>query len=115
MLQVKRCNRKGCDLYLMQVINESKNNVARMGDHPMLNSSIMCFWKRYQDFHPKGMSITLIPRSMSISKAPYHMSMSKLVELKLQLKEMLEKGYIRARVSPWGVPVLFVKKMDGTL
>jgi len=43
------------------------------------------------------------------------MSTPQLVELKLQLKEMLDKGYIRPSVSPWGAPVLFVKKKDGTL
>jgi hypothetical protein len=45
----------------------------------------------------------------------YRMSTPELVELKLQLKEMLDKGYIRPSVSPWGAPVLFVKKKDGTL
>ena len=49
------------------------------------------------------------------SKAPYRMSTPELVELKLQLKEMLDKGYIIPSVSPWGEPVLFVKKKDGTL
>ena len=39
----------------------------------------------------------------------------KLKELKLQLQELLEKGFIRPRVSPWGALVLFVKKKDGTL
>jgi hypothetical protein len=43
------------------------------------------------------------------------MSTPKLVELKLQLKEMMDKGYIRPSVSPWGAPILFVKKKDGTL
>ena len=38
-----------------------------------------------------------------------------LKELKLQLQELLEKGFIRHSVSPWGSPVLFVKKKDGTL
>ena len=38
-----------------------------------------------------------------------------LKELKLQLQELLEKGFIRPSVSPWGAPVLFVKKKDGTL
>jgi len=38
-----------------------------------------------------------------------------LVELKLHLKERLNKGYIRPSVSPWGAQVLFVKKKDGTL
>jgi hypothetical protein len=43
------------------------------------------------------------------------MSTPKLVELKLQLKEMMDKGYIRPIVSPWGALVLFVKNKDGTL
>ena len=43
------------------------------------------------------------------------MAQEELKELKLQLQEMLEKGFIRPRVSPWGAPVLFVKKKDGTL
>jgi len=43
------------------------------------------------------------------------MSTLELVELMLQLKEMLDKGYIRLSVSPWGAPILFVKKKDGTL
>eukprot|EP00253_Pinus_taeda_P005148 PITA_05148 len=43
------------------------------------------------------------------------MSTPELVELKLHLKEILDKGYIRLIVSPWGAPVLFVKKKDGTL
>ena len=43
------------------------------------------------------------------------MSTPELVELKLQLKEMMDKGYIRPSVSPWGAPVLFVKNKDDTL
>jgi len=43
------------------------------------------------------------------------MSTLELVELKLQLKEMFDKGYIRPTVSPWGEKMLFVKKNDGTL
>jgi hypothetical protein len=43
------------------------------------------------------------------------MSTLELVELMLQLKEMMDKGYIQPSVSPWGEPVLFVKKKDGTL
>jgi len=38
-----------------------------------------------------------------------------LVELKVQLQELLDKGFIRPSNSPWGAPVLFVKKKDGTL
>jgi hypothetical protein len=43
------------------------------------------------------------------------MSMPELVEIKLQLKEMMDKGYIQPSVSAWGAPVLFVKKKYGTL
>jgi hypothetical protein len=50
-----------------------------------------------------------------VSKTPYRMSTLELVELKLQLKEMLDKGYIQSSVSPWGAPALFVKNKDGTL
>jgi len=49
------------------------------------------------------------------SKEQYRMSTPELVELKLQLKEMLDKEYIRPSVSPWEVLALFVKKNDGTL
>jgi len=59
-------------------------------------------------------SIDLVPRVAPASKAPHKMRKPDLVELELQLKEMLNKGYIRPSVSPWGAPVLFVKK-DGTL
>ena len=43
------------------------------------------------------------------------MAPSELVELKKQIKELLDKGYIRPSSSPWGSPVLFAKKRDGTL
>ena len=60
-------------------------------------------------------SIELLPGAAPASKEPYRMSTPKLVELKLKLKEMLDKGYIRPSVSPWGTPILFVKKKYGTL
>ena len=57
--------------------------------------------------------IDVLPGTAPISKAPYRPA--ELQELKIQLKEMLDKGFIRCTVSPWGAPVLFVKKKDGTL
>jgi hypothetical protein len=50
-----------------------------------------------------------------ISKRPYLMPPEELAELKTQLQELLDKGYIRPSSSPWGCPVLFVKKKDGSL
>ena len=60
-------------------------------------------------------SIELLLGATPISKAPYKRSTPKLVELKLQLNEILDKGYIKPSVSPSGARVLFVKKKDGTL
>ncbi|KAL0534735.1 hypothetical protein IC582_029028 [Cucumis melo] len=50
-----------------------------------------------------------------ISRAPYRMAPAELKELKVQLQELLDKGFIRPSVSPWGAPVLFVKKKDGSM
>nr|GFA11461.1 putative reverse transcriptase domain, aspartic peptidase domain protein [Tanacetum cinerariifolium] len=60
-------------------------------------------------------NIELIPGAEPISKAPYHMAPVELKELKDQLQELLERGFIRPIVSPWGAPVLFVKKKDGSM
>lgn len=50
-----------------------------------------------------------------MSKDPYWMSTLNLTKLKLQFQELMDKKYIRPSVSPWGVPVLFVRKKDRTL
>ena len=60
-------------------------------------------------------TIELVPEAAPNSKAPYHMNILELNELKLQLQELIDKNYIIPSVSPWGAPVLFVKKKDGTL
>ena len=60
------------------------------------------------------LSIDLVPGATPVSQAPYRMSPPELMELKMQLQELLDKGYIRPSVSPWGALVLFVKKKDGT-
>ncbi len=55
-------------------------------------------------------AIDLVPGTGPISIAPYRMSPLELFELKKQLEELLEKGFVRPSVSPWGAPVLLVKK-----
>ena len=59
-------------------------------------------------------SIELIPGTAPISKRPYRMPPAELAELKTQLHDLLEKGFIRPSASPWGCPALFVKKKDGS-
>jgi hypothetical protein len=59
--------------------------------------------------------IELQPVTAPISKRPYRMPPKELVELKIQLQELLDKGYIRPSASPWDCPDLFVEKKDHSL
>jgi hypothetical protein len=60
-------------------------------------------------------AIELQPGTSPISKRPYWMLPAELAELKKQLQELLDKGFIRPSTSPWGCPALFVKKKDESL
>jgi hypothetical protein len=59
--------------------------------------------------------IELQPSTTPISKRPYRMPPNELAELKIQVQELLDKGYTRPSASPWGCPALFVKKKDNSL
>ena len=59
--------------------------------------------------------IDIVPGTDPISMPPYRMAPAELKELNEQLKELLDKGFIRPSTSPWGALVLFVKKKDGSL
>jgi hypothetical protein len=58
-------------------------------------------------------TVDLIPRTSLIAQAPYKMGPKELVELKAQLDELEEKGFIRESISPWGTPLIFVDRRDG--
>jgi hypothetical protein len=58
--------------------------------------------------------IELVPSTAPIFKRPYRMDTNQFVELKEQLKELLDKGYIHPSASPWGAPVIYVPKKDDT-
>ncbi|GKC35147.1 putative reverse transcriptase domain-containing protein [Tanacetum coccineum] len=63
---------------------------------------------------PPIREIELIPGATPVAKSPYRLAPSELEELSGQLKELQDKGFIRPSSSPWGAPVLFVKKKDGS-
>jgi hypothetical protein len=100
------------------VLKTIKDDKPNPDDHPIL--------REYRDVFPEELSclpprrdieflIELALRVVSVSRMPYRMSTPELVELKLQLKEMMDKSYIRPSVSPWGAPIMFMKKKDDTL
>ena len=60
-------------------------------------------------------TIDLLPGTDPISLTPYRMAPAELRKLKTQLKELVDKGFIQPSISPWGAPMLFVRKKDRTL
>ncbi|GKA41624.1 hypothetical protein Tco_0734284, partial [Tanacetum coccineum] len=58
--------------------------------------------------------IDLVPGAIPVAKSPYQLVPSEMEELSGQLKELQDKGFIRPSSSPWGAPLLFVKKKDGS-
>ncbi|GJR37240.1 putative reverse transcriptase domain-containing protein [Tanacetum coccineum] len=63
---------------------------------------------------PVEFQIDLIPGTAPIARAPYRLTPSEMKDLSEQLQELSDKGFIRPSSSPWGAPVLFVKKKDGS-
>ncbi|GJV12008.1 putative reverse transcriptase domain-containing protein [Tanacetum coccineum] len=63
---------------------------------------------------PVEFQIDLIPGAAPIARAPYRLALSEMEELSKQLQELSDKGFIRPSSSPWGAPILFVKKKDGS-
>jgi hypothetical protein len=116
-LQLKKCYRKGCQIFATHMEETHKNKVPNFEDHVVLEDFEDVF-KEVPGLPPKrdiDFSINLMPGTTPVSKTPYMMSTPELKELQMHLEELMKKGYIRPSVSPWGAPVLFVKKKDGTL
>ncbi|GJW53690.1 hypothetical protein Tco_0097775 [Tanacetum coccineum] len=66
-------------------------------------------WFRQVEFQ-----INLIPGAAPVARAPYRLAPSEMQELSNQLQELADRGFIQPSTSPWGAPVLFVKKKDGS-
>eukprot|EP00253_Pinus_taeda_P012064 PITA_12064 len=117
--QLVKCVRKGCQVYAIQVgYANSKDKTASLNNIPVIQEFADVFPEEIPGLPPRrdiDFTIELVPGAAPVSRAPYRMSVPELTELKMQLQELLEKNYIRPSVSPWGAPVLFVKKKDDTL
>ena len=116
-IQAKKMLRRGDVCYLAYVIDTEASEV-KLKDIPVVREFPDVFPKELPGLPPDReveFSIDLLPRTSPISKAPYRMASTELRELKVQLQELLDKGFIRPSVSPWGAPILFVKKHDGSM
>ena len=117
-MQLKKFCRKGCRLYAADVLEAKKNETPRLEDFHVLQEFRDVFPDEIPGLPSKRdnyFTIELVARTTPVSKTPSRMSTPKLLKIKMQPQELLEKKYIRPSVSPWEAPVLFVKKKDGTL
>ena len=108
---------EGCEAYLAYAIDTVKARPS-VSDIPTVSDFPDVFPKELPGLPPHReieFSIDVVPGANQASITPYKMAPLKLKELKLQLQELLEKGFIRPSVLPWGAPMLFVEKKDGTL
>jgi len=108
---------QGCEGFLCNVVKDEAAEPSLL-DILVVREFPDVFPKEIPDVPPfKEVEfwIDIIRGATPMSTTPYRMAPAKLRELKTQLDELLEKGYIRPNMSQWGAPVLFVKKNDGTL
>ncbi|GKA88872.1 putative reverse transcriptase domain-containing protein, partial [Tanacetum coccineum] len=99
---------KGCQVFLAQISakkKEDKSEGKQIKDVPIIRDFPKVFLKDLPG---------LPPRAAPVARAPYRLAPSKMKELSEQLQEISDKGFIRPSSSPWGAPVLFVKKKDGS-
>ncbi|GJR24947.1 putative reverse transcriptase domain-containing protein [Tanacetum coccineum] len=115
-IKTERYISRGCQVFMIQVM-EKKSDEKRLEDIPVV--------KEFSDVFPEDLpgippvrqvefQIDLIPGAAPIARTPYRLAPSEMQELSNQLQELTDRGFIRPSTSPWGAPVLFVKKKDGS-
>jgi hypothetical protein len=95
-LQMKKYCRKGCPLYAIQMLESFEDEKPNLEDHPILREYKEMFPEEVPGIPPRreiDFSIELAPGAMPTSRTPCRMSTPELFEIKLQLKEMMDKGY----------------------
>jgi hypothetical protein len=100
----------------VEAVKERKG--PSLGQYPVLSEFQDVFPDELPGLPPKrelDFTIELKPGVEPISKTPYRMTAPELFELQMQLTELLDLGLVRPSLSPWGAPVIFVKKKDGSL
>ena len=106
MMKAKRLVHQG-ELAILAYAIDIKGKEKKMDTLPIVNEFLNVF--------PKDVPRVPPSRARPIYKAPHHIAPTELKELKLQLQDLLEKGFIQPSVSPWGATLLFVKKKYGSM
>jgi hypothetical protein len=116
-MKARKCLEKGCVAFLAYAMPTPKEDL-KLGDIEVV--------REFEDVFPADLpglppargiefQIELVPGAKPIAKAPYRLAPSEMKEMMSQVQELLSKGFIRPSSSPWGAPVLFVKKKDGSM
>nr|GEX54758.1 putative reverse transcriptase domain-containing protein [Tanacetum cinerariifolium] len=115
-MKVKKCANRGSYLFVAQVVEEEP------AERRLEDVLVIC---KFPDVFPEDLpglppprqvkfQIELVPGATPVAREPYRLTPSKMKELAKQLQELSDKGFIRPSLSPWGAPVLFIKKNDGS-
>ncbi|GKA96705.1 putative reverse transcriptase domain-containing protein [Tanacetum coccineum] len=118
--KMQKYMQKGFPIFLAHVTAkevEDKSEKKRLEDVPIVRDFPKVFPKDLPGLPPTRQvefQIDLVPGAAPVARAPYRLAPSEMKELSEQLKELSDKGFIRPSSSPWGAPVLFVKKKDGS-
>ncbi|GJY93054.1 putative reverse transcriptase domain-containing protein [Tanacetum coccineum] len=116
----KKYIQKGCQVYLAQVTSKKtkdKSKEKRLEDVPIVREFPKVFLEDLPGLPPARQvefQIDLVPGAAPVARAPYRLAPAEMQELSTQLQELSDRGFIRPSSSPWGAPVLFVKKKDGS-
>ncbi|GJS43165.1 putative reverse transcriptase domain-containing protein [Tanacetum coccineum] len=96
---------------------EDKSEEKRLEDVPIVREFPKVFPEDLPGLPPARQvefQIDLVPGAAPVARAPYRLAPAEMQELSTQLQELSDRGFIRPSSSPWGAPVLFVKKKDGS-
>ncbi|KAL5565524.1 hypothetical protein UlMin_027032 [Ulmus minor] len=117
-LKAGKLLKQGCVGYLVNMLDTTMKLTTQPEDVPIVKEFLDVFPEDLPGIPPDReieFKIDLLPGTAPISKAPYRMAPAELRELQMQLQDLIKKQFIRPSYSPWGAPVLFVKKKDGTM
>ncbi|KAM0051849.1 putative nucleotidyltransferase, Ribonuclease H [Helianthus debilis subsp. tardiflorus] len=115
-LKARKCLQKGCVAFLAHIMDKEAA-VPKIEDIPVVKEYPEVFPEDLPGLPPQRQvefHIDLAPGAAPVAKAPYRLAPSEMQELSTQLQELLDMGFIKPSFSPWGAPVLFVKKKDGS-